>query len=216
MTVIVGLHIPPHELELGHLLDELDDTCMRIDGHVRGDDGGVLLFSVADADGGFFDSVRQHPSITSVDYLDTVRGRDVYAVSWETVPDGILSELDDLDARLLGAQYGVDGMEISLSLPDESHLEEFKDRCEREGHSVEITRKFNHSRPESGSWFGLTEPQREALSLARKRGYFEIPRRCTVADLADEFGISDQAMSERLRRAVGRLVGNTMMVMEED
>lgn len=47
---------------------------------------------------------------------------------------------------------------------------------------------------------GLTTRQRETLRLAADRCYFEIPRRATLADLADELGVSDQAISERLRR----------------
>jgi len=49
----------------------------------------------------------------------------------------------------------------------------------------------------------LSEPQREALTLAVRRGYYDIPRGCTTAELADELGISDQAVTERLRRAIG-------------
>ncbi|WP_249361517.1 helix-turn-helix domain-containing protein [Haloterrigena sp. H1] len=33
-------------------------------------------------------------------------------------------------------------------------------------------------------------------------GYYDIPRGCTTAELADELGISDQAVTERLRRAI--------------
>jgi len=57
---------------------------------------------------------------------------------------------------------------------------------------------------------GRTDPveyaaQQEALSLAFDRGYFEIPRRVTLVELGDEVGVSDQALSERLRRAQTKL-----------
>ena len=49
---------------------------------------------------------------------------------------------------------------------------------------------------------GLTVEQLEALQLALSRGYFSVPREVSVQELADEFDISDQAMSERLRRGL--------------
>lgn len=41
-------------------------------------------------------------------------------------------------------------------------------------------------------------------------GYYDIPRGCTTKELADELGISDQAVTERLRRAIGSLVRHTL------
>ena len=49
--------------------------------------------------------------------------------------------------------------------------------------------------------FGPTPEQREAVSLAFDRGYFETPRNATLSALADELGISQQAFSDRVRRA---------------
>ncbi|EMA51406.1 helix-turn-helix domain-containing protein [Halococcus thailandensis] len=48
---------------------------------------------------------------------------------------------------------------------------------------------------------GLTAAQRETLLTALEEGYFAIPRDITTEGLGDRLGISDQAVSERLRRA---------------
>jgi predicted DNA binding protein len=42
---------------------------------------------------------------------------------------------------------------------------------------------------------------------AHERGYFEVPRRATLSDLAREFGVTEQAISQRLRRAMNAVVG---------
>ncbi|RQG97492.1 helix-turn-helix domain-containing protein [Natrarchaeobius oligotrophus] len=52
----------------------------------------------------------------------------------------------------------------------------------------------------------LTPQQREALEAALEYGYFEIPRRISMEELAAELGISHQALSERFRRAYETLV----------
>ncbi|WP_254525187.1 helix-turn-helix domain-containing protein [Natrinema caseinilyticum] len=52
----------------------------------------------------------------------------------------------------------------------------------------------------------LTPEQQEALEAALEYGYFEIPRGISMEDLAEELGISHQALSERFRRAYETLV----------
>ena len=56
----------------------------------------------------------------------------------------------------------------------------------------------------------LTDKQREALELAYAEGYFERPRRTNQAELADELGISKQALSCRLARAEEALFGQLL------
>lgn len=54
---------------------------------------------------------------------------------------------------------------------------------------------------------GMTDAQREALVTAHELGYFDVPREATLADVADELGVSPPSLSERLRRAQSHLVG---------
>lgn len=46
----------------------------------------------------------------------------------------------------------------------------------------------------------LTDQQRATLRLAVERGYFDVPRRATAADLAEELDVSASAVSTQLRR----------------
>lgn len=52
----------------------------------------------------------------------------------------------------------------------------------------------------------LSARQRELLSLAVERGYYETPRRCSLTDLADELGIAKSTASETLHRAEGAVI----------
>ncbi|MFC7157751.1 helix-turn-helix domain-containing protein [Halomarina halobia] len=63
--------------------------------------------------------------------------------------------------------------------------------------------------------YGLTEEQYEALTEAAKQGYFEVPRDIQLGKLADELSISHQALSERIRRAMLALVGDTLLIGPE-
>jgi hypothetical protein len=57
---------------------------------------------------------------------------------------------------------------------------------------------------------GLTDGQREALRIAYERGYFEVPRKASLEDVADELDISASSVSERLRRAQTQLIEETV------
>ena len=49
-----------------------------------------------------------------------------------------------------------------------------------------------------------------ALGAALAAGYFETPRRTDLEALAEEFDISEQALSERLRRGVAAVLESTI------
>ncbi|MFP8951959.1 helix-turn-helix domain-containing protein [Natrialbaceae archaeon A-arb3/5] len=57
---------------------------------------------------------------------------------------------------------------------------------------------------------GLTNPQHEALRTAYELGYFEIPRRTSLEEIAAELDIAASSVSERLRRAQTQLVQETV------
>jgi predicted DNA binding protein len=52
----------------------------------------------------------------------------------------------------------------------------------------------------------LTDRQREVLGVARRVGYYEVPRQTTLQTVAGRVGIDKSTASEILRRAEGRLV----------
>jgi predicted DNA binding protein len=63
---------------------------------------------------------------------------------------------------------------------------------------------------DAGGAAGLTDRQREALVTAHEMGYFEVPRRASLADVAAELGVGTSALSERLRRAHAHLVATVV------
>jgi hypothetical protein len=51
----------------------------------------------------------------------------------------------------------------------------------------------------------LTPTERETMERASAAGYFEHPRETTLAELADEFDVTNQALSQRLQSAESKL-----------
>ncbi|WP_425492942.1 helix-turn-helix domain-containing protein [Natrinema amylolyticum] len=56
----------------------------------------------------------------------------------------------------------------------------------------------------------LTDGQATLLAAALEHGYFEVPRGITLNDLADDLDCSHQALSGRMRRALGNLVDTAL------
>lgn len=52
----------------------------------------------------------------------------------------------------------------------------------------------------------LTDKQRETVVLGLEMGYYSMPRKSTIGDIADRLDVSESAISQRLRRAECRLV----------
>jgi len=57
----------------------------------------------------------------------------------------------------------------------------------------------------------LTDRQRECLAVALRRGYFDVPRECTLADLAESLGVDKSTASETIRRGTGRVVSEFLV-----
>lgn len=52
----------------------------------------------------------------------------------------------------------------------------------------------------------LTDRQRECLTVALRAGYFETPRDCTLADVADRIGVNKSTASKTIRRGSARVI----------
>lgn len=89
--------------------------------------------------------------------------------------------------------------------PEHDVLSEIYEFCEGNGLSLTIDAIYELSDDES-SHHGLTDSQHTALVKAEEMGYYDVPRTTELVELADEFDISHQALSERLRRAHGNLI----------
>lgn len=119
------------------------------------------------------------------------------------------------DIHILEASGTDDSWQFKLQFPDSTTLQTFRQFCEDEEIEFSVRRLYHPHADDYGPDFGLTPQQREALLLAVEEDYFTVPRACTTADIGEAIGISDQAVSERLRRAVDTLVSNTLQQQDQ-
>lgn len=217
MSVIAEILMGADEFELGRILDLEDEELLELETMVPLGQKAVPLFRVQDMSRETFEQlVEKHPSVDRVREVDRHAGERVFALDWDTTNDHFFTTLVATDAQLLTAHGSASTWQIELRFLSHEALSEFHDRCENARIDFEVERVYNPTKPDAGPWYGLTDQQRETLMRAVQGGYYSIPRRRSTADLAEEFDISDQAVTERLRRAIVTLTQSTLLAMPDE
>lgn len=217
MSVIVHLRIPSDSFELGRIMAMNVDTTVELASMIPLGEKAIPLFSVFDHNTtAFEETVENHPSVEQLEQVSQHDDEIVYALDWNVGRDVFFSGIQEFHAHLLSATGTRDTWEFELRFPDHEALSEFQEYCSDAHIALDIGRIYNPTRPGSGPWYGLTPEQKETLVKAVEGGYYSIPRQMSTNDLADEFGVSDQAVTERLRRAIISLVENTLIVQSEE
>ncbi len=162
------------------------------------------------AQGGDFQTFEQtidvDPTIATFERLSTIDGRRLYRITFSEEGEAVLTYpvLAEHDGVLLDTTGTHEGLEIRARFPSREALLHYRKACkEREVpfhlHSLYLEGRIRNDGGLTGP-YGVTDAQRDAILCALDLGYFAIPRQTTLADVADELGISTQAVSQRLRR----------------
>lgn len=217
MSVIAHLQIPADSFELGRILELPRDARVELENMVPLGEKAVPFLSVHATVGETFEElVRNHPSVERLQTVSHHDGQTLYALDWNVSRDLFFQGMLETNAQLLGATGTPDTWEFELRFPDHQALSTFQEYCVDAHIELEVGRIYNPTRPGHGPWYGLTDAQRDTLIRAVQGGYYSIPRRMSTQDLAEEFDISDQAVTERLRRGIVTLTENTLFVADKE
>ncbi len=147
-------------------------------------------------------------TIERFDRIAGADGRDLYRLQRsETDVVGAYRQWVAAGGELLECR-GADGRwTAEMRFPDRASFGHYHDFLVDEGVSVELLRLADAGdRSRRAGEATLTDRQREALAVAHERGFFEVPRETELSEIAARLEISNQAVSERLRRGQARLV----------
>lgn len=100
------------------------------------------------------------------------------------------------------------GMDIALVGSQEAIAREIGEYADA-GMNVLLQRMGDYDGPRD-TLDALTERQREILETAYESGYFDVPRRVSTADLADEMDLDPSTVAEHLQRAERNLISNLL------
>jgi len=160
------------------------------------------------------DSFEQHLStdeaVKRFEILDRLDGSALYKIEWEEPAEELVTGIADTEATILEA-HGADEWRFRIRFSSHEGLSEFHTFCRNHGIQYQLTRVYALPDPVSDHPYGLTDAQYDTLLQAVERGYFEVPRRVTFAELASDLGISEQAVSERVRRGADAVLTRVLL-----
>lgn len=209
--MIAILDIAHPDLALTPTIRDRPDTSIEVVPHSTTDpETGLFFYLVEGADEAFEDVLEQDHTVTDWMLADDLGSARIYRLQHpeETV---LISPLTtELGGLLLDAETTGRGWTTRVQLPDREALADLWDCCETRDISFELRRMFRCDEWTGETFPEVTDEQRAALVSAHEEGYFEEPREISLAELAEQLGISSTAASGRIRRGTGQLVASTL------
>ena len=216
MSTIATVELPAHEFALRETLSTVTDAEFDVERVVAHDTERVMpfLWAAADEPDALDGALADDPSVENVDLLSDLDDERLYRMDWTEQIRVVIHILVEEDATILDAFGTGEHWTLRILFPKREALSATHDFCETEGLTMDIKNIYEMDRDRHGR-FGLSEAQHEALVTAFEHGHYEVPRDITLDELADEIGVSHQALSERFRRAYHALIENTLIVGSE-
>lgn len=211
MTVIADITVPADSFELGRILQDFSNVEIELERIVPLQETIIPLFwisgiDIAEAE----ETLNENPRTRSVTQLTETDDKTLFEVHWSDEINGIVEALIDTRGKILEATGSADTWNFRLRFEAHEQLSKFNMALTNDGIPVTLRHLYNPTLPEEAST--LSDEQREALVLAYRRGFFEVPRGITLSDLAESMDISDSALSQRMRRALDIVVKRSVIL----
>lgn len=206
---------PAEGFALADLFECVPDARVKCEAAVANPDDHALLVVQTDERKREVDAaLRSDPGVATVEYLADCEDSWRYRVTWKDRPRRFIQRLVAADVSIVSMQGRSGEWKLRLLTPDRKGIARAHDIMEDFGCEADCRSVSTADSGRSGC-LGLTAEQREALVTAFEEGYYNVPRDATANDIADELGITHQALSERFRRAYHQLVKTELALGEE-
>lgn len=210
MTVIAEITVPAETFMLGTLLADRSEIELELERIVPLQEGIMPLVWISGVDpAGIETRLREHPQTETVKRLTTADRRALFEIRWSSAVDDLVQALVDTHAHILAATGHADRWDLKLRFGSHEDLSAFNVALTGDNTPVTLRQVYSHTVVDDQST--LSDVQRETLLTAYHQGYFEVPRRTTLTELAAAEGISDSALSQRIRRGMDGLIEQTLL-----
>lgn len=214
MSVIAEFTVPSDQFALYETLSTVPEMIVEVERLVaHGPDRIMPYFWTSGGDHEEFEAAaRDDPSVEDLTKLDELDTAVLYRANWIQDVESVIYAYTETGAILLDATGRNEQWELQLRFDSEADITQFSTYIDEQELALDLSRLYHPSQPTSESPPTLTETQRETVIAGLRTGYYEIPRETTPSELAEEFGISQQALSKRFRRAHKALAENAFTV----
>jgi predicted DNA binding protein len=156
-----------------------------------------------------------HPGIHEIRVVDNVKEEAFIRIDWDLAYESVLTAIAETKVDLISAIGSENQWSFEFRADSQQDLGDFQSYCRNHDIPLELTKLHELSPLEPGQEYDLTDAQREAMTIAYTLGYYDSPREATRQDVANELGISPQAVGSRLRRGTRRLISSTLTRLNE-
>ncbi|MFP9060950.1 helix-turn-helix domain-containing protein [Natrialbaceae archaeon A-chndr2] len=217
MSVILEFTIGGKKFILGQVLSGPEIMHLELERIVpTGDMIMPFVWVTGENHDAFEETVQAHPAVKELIALDVVGDSALYRIEWHDEPTDLIEGIAAADAVILEAR-GNRQWQFRLRFPNHDKLSDFHNFILDHDIPIHIERTYTLSETtERGHQFDLSPEQREALVLATRQGYFATPRETSLEEIAEELGISEQAVSNRIRRGNEKILQQVLFTSASD
>lgn len=214
MGIFGEFRVPPRALALSETFEVEPETVVQIDRVVASEMESLTpYFIVSGVSNAAFEAAAS--SDESIDTLQQILDSEMgtmYRAMWGDSVESLVQAYTNKGTSILKARGTADGWVLRIRFDDHTLIGEFTSHLRDQGFSFDLARLHEMSYAQTGSQFGLTPKQHEALVTAWQMGFFDLPRETSMAAVAEVLDITPQSLSDRLRRAQNTLIGDALRV----
>lgn len=211
MSYVAEFTIPPTEFPFGKTLVRMPDIEITVDQIIPTDESALPFFWVSGCEPDeFMQHAEDESEVVETQLLEEVEHLALFRAEWRPNAD-LISGLKELDVTIVEAVGTAEHWRFEIRTQDRETFTAFRETFEEQDISISLERLYSLDELIDGDHRRLSPKQRETLLTAHRNGYFEKPRRVTQDELAEQFGISRRAVSDRLRRGIDNLVSSTLL-----
>lgn len=217
MSVIAKVVVPATDLPSDGILVADGGSTAQLERVVcEGEQLMPYFWVEGDERASLIDGFRSECENASVVVVDERENQSLIRVEFPADGNSMFHLLVETDAQVLQATTRDSSWQLQLAFAAHEQFVEFYRWCIEQDIAIEVDRVHDPADSRTSSFeFALTPTQRETLLTAFRRGYFDVPRDVNLMGLAEEFDISDTAVSQRLRRGIATLIAATLVESSE-
>lgn len=217
MATIVRGTVPAEEFALSYTLEQLPELEIECEQIVDAAESEVMpLLWIRNADREEIEAaLKEDATVESIQCISEVGNEYLYQMKWVSHIHLLLHMITNGQATVLDAYGRNDRWHLRLLYPNRSRISQTHEFADRHGVRFDIVSIQELEGNSTGS-LGLTQGQYRALRLATERGYYKVPKDVTLYELADELGVSHQALSEQLRRGTDAVMKTVFFTDVDD
>lgn len=212
MVVVAEVSLDPTDFPLGSMLTTNSGIQIEFERLVPVGGNIVPAFWAWGDDIDMFEQhIRENPQVRELTALDRIDDRVLYLLNWESTEKTLLKGFTENEGLIRHVESDGTNWTFELLFPSYDHLTAFHNLCV--DHDVALVLGRIHALDEAEVEqlaSTITTEQRNALVLALQHGYFETPSQVTLSELAETLDISQQALSDRIRRGTKAILEQSL------